>query len=84
MVDMGRRGSWQAWEEDAEGGVEVHERRVSIDLKRNGRGGERMKTRWSRGTEGRTGWKQAMSFLTLLDGKTLKHTKTTAAENSGR
>jgi hypothetical protein len=65
------------------GGVEVQERRGPIDLKRNDRGGQRLKTRWSRGTEGRTGWEQAIGFLDPLDGKTLKHAKTTEAESWG-
>jgi len=34
MVDMRRGGLWQAQEEDALGGVEVQERRGSIDLKK--------------------------------------------------
>jgi len=62
----------------------VQERRVSIDLKRNDWGGERVKTRWLRGTEERTGWKQAISFLASLGGKTLKHAKTTEAESRER
>lgn len=80
---MGRRGLWQAWERGAEGGAEVQERRGSIDLKRNDRGCEAVKTRGSRGTEGRTGGKQAMSFLAGLDGKTLKHAETTGAQSRG-
>jgi len=45
---MGRWVLWQAWEQDALGGVEVHERRGPPVLKRNGRGCQELKTRWSR------------------------------------
>jgi hypothetical protein len=35
-------------------------------------------------SQGRTGGKQAIRFLGFLDGNTLKHTKTTKAENGVR
>jgi hypothetical protein len=66
------------------GGVEVQERRGPTVLKINGGGCQEWKTRRSRASRGRTGWKQAIGFLQILDGKTLKHAKTTEAENIGR
>jgi len=84
MVDMGRRGSWQAQERDAQGGVEVQERRDSVVLKKTAGAFRNRRPDGPGTTQGRTGGKQAMSFLGFLDGKTLEHAKTTGAENGVR
>jgi hypothetical protein len=84
MVDMGRRGSWQAQEQDALGGVEVQERREPVDLKKTAGAFRNRKPDGPGTSQGRTGGKQAIGFLGFLDVKTLKHAKTTEAENGVR
>jgi len=63
----------------------VQERRVPVRFRKKPR--ERLEAERPDGpgkTQGRTGGKQAMGFLLPLDGKTLKHAKTTEAENGVR
>jgi len=48
------------------------------------RGASKLKTLGSGESLGRKGRRQAMSLLGFLDGKTLKHARTTWAENGGR
>jgi len=84
LVDMRRRGPWQAWEKDAPGGVEVQERRApAVSKETTGAAGNRRPEGPGR-TQGRTGGRQAIRLLGFPDGKTLKHAKTTWAESVGR
>jgi N-methylhydantoinase B/oxoprolinase/acetone carboxylase alpha subunit len=66
------------------GGVEVQERRSPVVLKRTAGASRNRKPDGPGTSQGRTGGKQAIGFLGFLDGKTLKHAKTTEAENGVR
>jgi len=83
-------GSWSTWDTDGCGKRRKKTLKVASKCKR----GEALLLRKgavgaARGfkpegsgiTEERTGRKQAIGFQNLLDGKTLKHAKTTEAEN---
>jgi hypothetical protein len=84
MVDMGRRGLWQArkktlrWRRSAR-----EERPCCFEKRRRGLPGTEHLMVPGQPKDGQ-GRRQAISLLGILDGKTLKHTKTTGAESEVR